>query len=64
MAKKKSSGPSFDELDISTATMAMPLGGKGSSTDPNVYQGTYKGKEYIWHKGKAKLAPKKKGFYK
>lgn len=57
---KKSSGPSFDELDIEMSTMAIPLGGKGSSSDPNVYHGTYKGKEYIWHKGKATPAPTKK----
>ena len=61
---KKSSGPSFDDLDIGMTTMAIPLGGKGSKTDPNVYKGTYKGKTYTWHKGKATLEKNKKGFYK
>jgi hypothetical protein len=59
MAKKKL--PSFDELDIETSTMAMwGSGGKGSTDDPNIYHGTYKGKQYIWHKGKAKEVSKPK----
>ena len=64
--KKKSSGPkSIDDLDIGMSTMSMVYDeDKYTAKDINVYHGTYKGKNYVWTRGQAKLAPKGLGGFK